>query len=91
MVQFGLVRSGPVRFSVVRFGLVRFGLVRFGLVWSSSVWFGSFGFGLVWFDLSDVGLVNVIEQSYICVLMEEIIFKLSLAFTSKRCGTIGCI
>ena len=88
MVQFGLVRSGPVRFSLVRFGLVWNGSVWYDSVWFCLVWVR---FGLVWFDLSDVGLVNVIEQSYICVLLEEIIFKLSLAFTSKRCGTIGCI
>jgi len=37
--------------------------------------------------LSDVGLLNVLEQTHICVVMEEIIFKLSLASTPKRCET----
>jgi len=41
--------------------------------------------------LSDVGLLNVLEQPRICVLMEEIIFKLSLTSTPKRCETIKCI
>jgi len=44
--------------------------------------------------LLDFGLLNVLEQSHICVLMKEIIFKLSLACTIKRCEIIeiiGCI